>query len=215
MTNNIAPVVPYMLNMPRAADNLREKLGIPRDALVFGRYGGIDSFDIDFVKEQVIELVRKHRNVYVLFMNTSNFLLGDNSFIAIFKKLRLEGSLKRIVFLPATTSLKEKSEFINTCDAMLHARRRGETFGAAIAEFSSHNKPIITFAGNGSSKFEASHIQTLGSRGFFYNNSDELTYIFNQFIKDRLLIARSDWDAYSHEYAPIVVMERFKSVFLD
>jgi glycosyltransferase involved in cell wall biosynthesis len=215
MTNNVAPVVPYMCNMPRAAGNLREKLGIPRDALVFGRYGGIDSFDIDFVKEQVIELVRKHRDVYVLFMNTSNFLSGDNSLIAFIKELRLEESLKRIIFLPATASLQEKSEFINTCDAMLHARKRGETFGAAIAEFSSHNKPIITFAGNGSTKFEASHIQTLGSSGFYYNNSDELTYIFNHFLRDRVLIGRSDWDMYSHQYAPLVVMERFKSVFLD
>ena len=38
----------------------------------------------------------------------------------------------------------EKEAFYRTCDAMLHARRDGETFGLAVAEFSVRNKPVIT-----------------------------------------------------------------------
>ena len=37
-----------------------------------------------------------------------------------------------------------KVSFINTCDCMIHARTDGETFGLAIAEFSTLNKPIIS-----------------------------------------------------------------------
>ena len=53
---------------------------------------------------------------------------------------------KNIIYLPKSLDKKNKSKFVSTCDAMIHARYDGETFGLAVAEFSSANKPIITFA---------------------------------------------------------------------
>ena len=38
----------------------------------------------------------------------------------------------------------EKSRFLYACDAMIHARADGETFGMAVAEFSVHNRPVLT-----------------------------------------------------------------------
>ena len=43
--------------------------------------------------------------------------------------------------------LNKKVEFISSCDAMIHARQMGETFGAAVSEFSIKNKPVITCRG--------------------------------------------------------------------
>lgn len=215
MTAGAAPVVPYMVDLPKQAGDLRGILGIPKDALVVGRYGGVDSFDLKFVHELIVELVREHNNIYFLFMNTSNFVLGDNRFLAALKAEFMTENKKRILFLPPTTSLKYKSEFINTCDAMLHARRRGETFGAAIAEFSSHNKPIITYSGDGSPRFEGSHLQMLGEKGFYYNNHSELRYILKHFIQNREAIIKENWDTYSVQFAPLTVMEQFKRIFLD
>ena len=44
--------------------------------------------------------------------------------------------------------LNYKVKFINTCDAMIHARAMGETFGLAVAEFSKKNKPVIFVSGH-------------------------------------------------------------------
>ena len=81
---------------------------ISDNAIVVGRYGSYDSFDIPFVYSAILELVEKHPNMYFLFMNTKEF-----------------ATHKRIVYLPRTTDLYVKRKFINTCDVMLHSRSRG------------------------------------------------------------------------------------------
>jgi hypothetical protein len=60
--------VPYMVNLPDIKDNLREELNIPSDAVVFGRNGGHDSFNIDFAKKAVIDSLEKRDNIYFLFL---------------------------------------------------------------------------------------------------------------------------------------------------
>ena len=40
---------------------------------------------------------------------------------------------------------KYKIKFINSCDAMLHGRSLGESFGIACGEFAIRNKPIFTY----------------------------------------------------------------------
>ena len=68
-----------------------------------------------------------------------------------------------------------KASFVRACDAMIHARGRGETFGLAISEFAIENKPIITYANSP----EKCHIELLGDRGIYYTNQEEVTYILN------------------------------------
>lgn len=51
--------------------------------------------------------------------------------------------------------------FIRTCDAMLHARMSGETFGLAIAEFSAHNRPVLTSSVHHDHHMARSHLDTM------------------------------------------------------
>ena len=51
----------------------------------------------------------------------------------------------KIIFLSGTFDQKKKAKFINTCDAMIHARSVGESFGSSCAEFAIKNKPILTY----------------------------------------------------------------------
>lgn len=125
------PYVPYMVRLSDTKEDLRQELSIPKDAIVFGRHGGYDSFDIIFAKEAIIEIAQIRKNCYFLFLNTEKFC-----------------NLPNVIFLPANADMIYKTKFINTCDAMLHARLRGETFGLACAEFSIKNKPIITWNGS-------------------------------------------------------------------
>ena len=74
MTGGQKPYVPHIIDLPKVDGNLRLQLGIPDEALVFGRYGGEDTFDLPFVKRLIYEIAKKREDIYFLFMNTDNFL---------------------------------------------------------------------------------------------------------------------------------------------
>ncbi len=181
--------VPYIVDVPNIETNMREALNIPKEAIVFGRHGGIETFDIDWVKNEIKRILSERNDIYFLFMNTEKFFTHPN-----------------IVYLEAESDMNKKVEFINTCDAMIHARQRGESFGLAIAEFSMRNKPIITW----NDGVDKAHLDILGNNCYLYNNENDLHYIFTNFKKDD----SKNWNQYS-QFNPEEVMKKFKSVFID
>ena len=181
------PVVPYMVNLPDTDADLRDTLGISRDAVVIGRTGGMDTFDIPWACTVVNRVLRERQDIVFLFMNTPKFI-----------------GHPRAIFLDKTVCPIKKVEFINTCDAMLHARWVGETFGASVAEFSSKNKPVIT-AGDSP---ERNHINILGDKGLFYNSPEALFSLLMQ-----LMPQAADWNCYK-EFTPDKVMQIFDKVYL-
>ncbi len=112
--------VPHIVQLPDVTLHFRDYLGIPPEAVVFGRYGGNDTFDLEFVHEVIKKIVSDFQDKYFIFMNTNDFLKGM--------------SHPNIKFLAGSSDMKVKTAFINTCDAMLHARLRGETFGLAVGD---------------------------------------------------------------------------------
>jgi hypothetical protein len=46
------PVVHHIVQLPECTETLHERLGIPHDALVIGRHGGYNQFNIDFTAVQ-------------------------------------------------------------------------------------------------------------------------------------------------------------------
>lgn len=192
--SNVHQFVPYMVDLPAHDKDLREELNIPKDAYVFGRHGGYETFDIPFVKEFIGKFVKKRNDTFFLFMNTEKFI--DHP---------------RVIFLDPCAELYRKTEFINTCTAMIHARYKGETFGLACAEFSLRNKPVITF----SQSPDRAHEMILGTNYFSYSNPLELGLIFanmeSYFSKENM---SKDWNMYRN-YSPEKVMQKFKQVFLD
>ena len=125
--NGTYPVVPHMINLPKHDRTIRKKLNIPEKAVVFGGYGGKDNFNLNFVQKVVYNIAKTNSNIYFLFANFNKFC----------------PSLPNIIHLSTIIDLNEKVEFINSSDAMLWARAGGETFGLAIGEFSTLNKPVI------------------------------------------------------------------------
>jgi hypothetical protein len=64
--------VPHMVGLkPVGKDNLRGQLGIPENGIVFGRYGGVDTFNIKFCMDIIIWLVNTRRDIYFIFINTA------------------------------------------------------------------------------------------------------------------------------------------------
>jgi hypothetical protein len=189
---NRTPFVPHMINMQSPDENLRAKLNISKTATIFGCYGGEDSFDIQFVHKTVIEVAEKNDHIWFIFMNIRPFVKHE-----------------RVIFLPASTSVTSKANFITACDAMLHARGVGESFGLACGEFSIFNKPVITYALSP----QRAHLSILGNKAITYRGPKELKNCMENF--DRIWSSNQNWDQYSEQYNPNTVMKNFYDIFLD
>jgi hypothetical protein len=189
--NGIFPVVPHMIYLPKNDKNIKKKLNIPENAIVFGGYGGRDSFNIKFVQNVVYNIAQKNSHIYFLFANFNKFC----------------PNLPNIIHLPMITDVNQKVEFINTCDAMLWARSEGETFGLSIAEFSTLNKPVIATQ----NVEDKAHVDLLGNKAIWYNNENDLTNILLNFNPSAE--KEKDWNAYQ-DYTPEKVIQIFKNTYL-
>ena len=125
-------------------------------------------------------------DIYFVFQNTPRIFSHD-----------------RVKYIDTTADNIFKSRFIDTCDAMIHARKMGETFGLAVGEFSSKNKPIITCR-----SYDSAHVNILKDKAILYdlNNIQQIYNIFKNF--DREKMKEKDWNAYN-DYLPEKVMDKF------
>ena len=173
---------------PEAEYNFREKHNIPENARVFGCYGGSTEFNIESTKRAIRKVVEEHDDIYFIFMNIQEF--ADHP---------------QIKFYPGNYDLKEKSAFVNACDAMIHARSGGETFGLAVSEFALSNKPVITYELSG----ERSHLDILGERAILYKGYEDLLDIFVNFP---LYIKYTDYDLPYKQFSPELIMKKFEKL---
>ena len=206
------PVVPHMVTVQRASGNLRAALGIPPEATVFCRYGGWDTFDIDYV-HTTVRAASGLPATFFLFMNTDSSWCRSVTHASLPEAQlpRDPGCSSRVLFLNNTDDPVAKSRFIQTCDAMLHARQSGETFGLAIAEFAVHDRRVIT---EEPPEMEAGirpiHVNELGERALYYHDQVSLMALLRGF--DRSAPLSNRWGGY-RGYSPRHVMSRFNEVF--
>ena len=196
MTGGKSPFVPHMVNFENEiSEDLRAFLNIPNSAKVFGYFGGAQSFNIQFAQKTVEKIASKYKDIYFLFMGVDSFVQAK-----WWKK-----SLPNVIFLAPNSDIAMKQKFINTCDALLHARERGETFGITVAEFAIMGKPVLTFADSP----EKAHIMELKDKAYYYRNSKDL--------KDLLLDSDLSLNASENyqKFLPNAVMDQFKKVFID
>lgn len=172
------PVTPHIVTVPESSDNLRSELSIPETAIVFGRYGGRESFDIRFVHDTIRNILQTRDDIYFLFMNTQPFYQHKN-----------------IIYLPGNADMMFKRQFINTCDALLHARERGETFGLTCGEFSICQKPVITYG----LSIEREHLIILKDKAVVYNTPHEIDQILRTFTKDKYNVNENGYMFYTPE----------------
>jgi len=188
MSQGQTPYVPHIVNLPPPGDtDLREFFMIRPDQTVIGRMGGYYTFDIPGVKETIKKLLDTDKFVFA-FLNTEPFVQHDN-----------------VMYFNETHSPVKKSNFIHMCDAMLHARGRGESFGLSIAEFLHFNKPVIAWNGG----HDKNHLEMLKGSNTLYNNEDDLNYLLHN-VKD----IKEDWTQRVKEFNPKDVMKKFDEVFL-
>ena len=181
--------VPHIVHLPEPTRNMRTTWGIPSHARIIGRHGGLTEFDIPWVRDVVNRVVTYRNDYYFVFVNTEKWI--DHP---------------RILFLNPIFDLQAKSNFIATCDVMLHARGGGESFGLSIAEFLFHNKPVLApnFGG------DQNHLTMINDSNWLYNDAWDLEVKLNNFY----LLPHNSYEKIQ-QYNPVAVMNKFHQVFLS
>jgi len=186
--------VPHMIGLrpSKTGESMREFLQIPGGAVVFGRHGGEDTFDLDFAKRAIVRVVRDCPMIYFLFVNTPRFCEHP-----------------RVLHLGKIVDLDEKNRFICTCDAMIHAQSLGETFGISCGEFSVNNRPIITYGGK---VWNDNYKNILRDAALYFHDEEECYRLLRDF--DPVEYRDRDNNCY-REYTPEKVMRQFERVFVQ
>ena len=192
MTGRENSFVPFYVPRFVSEEDLRRKLGIPKGAKVFGRHGGWDTFNIPFARRAVVEHARNCVGDHFVFLNT--------------EPIRGSEQFPNVHYLPATVDPVEKAKFLATCNAMLHARWHGETFGLAVGEFAVLGKPVITF----SESREGAHLEMLGNQALLYRNGRQLANIMEEFVPHST--RGTQYEEYGN---PQAVMQMFREKFLS
>jgi hypothetical protein len=187
--NDNRPYVPHIVTLPEPTGNLREELGIRPEQTVIGRIGGFLTFDLPFVMQAIADIVTQRED-----------------FVFVFAGTRVWGEHPNIKYIPSFNDPQRKANFFNTCDATLHARSNGESFGLAVAESLYMNRPVLAWTGGG----DQNHTLMLKDSGLIYTPDT---------ISDKLLHVRDyanveDWRKRVEQFAPDQVMNKFKAVFL-
>lgn len=193
LSNGEVPFVTHMFNLPKPTATLRESLRIPDQAVVFGRHGGVNEFNIPFVHKAVERAALNNKFLYFLFLNTKPFCVP----------------LPNIIHLDPIYDLQEKSNFFATCDAMLHARVLGEIFSMSIGEFLTMGKPVLSWPGG----TDEGHHHMLKDKAIWYRDGEELYNLLVTF--DPAKHNAADYKALVAPYTPENVMKDFKRVFID
>ena len=189
MTPNPQKFVPYIVNLPQPNFSLRDQLGIPKDKFVIGRHGGYETFDLGWAEEVVTKVAETRDDFVFLFINTRPFC-----------------NLPNVLFVGPFFGEQEKSNYINSCDAMIHARHLGESFGLSVAEFLYFNKPVLSWEGG----FDRNHVNWLQKYDLLYKDQADL---YNRLL-DLPNRVGVEYSQIVREYSPTAVMNKFNEVFL-
>jgi len=188
--NTNYPVVPHMIRNYETNLDLRNQLNIPEEAIIFGRYGGMETFNIDFVNDAIKKILEIRNDIYFLFMNTYQFYQHP-----------------QIIYLDGITDMEFKRKFINSCNALLHARREGESFGITCGEFAIALKPVITY----SDSRERNHINILREKAILYSDYESIYKILNEFEKNKYNMENNGY----LKYNPENIINIFNNVYLQ
>lgn len=216
---NQGPIIPLIVTecpraQPGAPQKLRADRDIPIDAPLLCYLGSSGSFNLD---------------------STRNALFKDeattNDWLSKVPTLHLmfmppQGGIPvhpRIHSVPANSSVDALAAYYATCDAMLHARSNGESFGMAVAEFSRCNKPVITMdngiRGKAVDGYETAHVEMLGDKIWGYKPGDQssMQRQFHRLVdeKSRWYIQEVNHNAYAKYAGPHVIKGPFHNHFIE
>jgi hypothetical protein len=193
------PVVPNIVEPsgapPAGEPSLRVALGLPRSARVFCRHGGATTFNIEYARQAVCNHARQHP--------------GDAFLLKSTEEAPCEAALPNIIHLPHSSDPPALARYLQACDACVHGRMDGETFGLAVAECSAAGLPVITT----SDIQPAFHLTVLGAHAILYHDQPSLRRALESFDPVSLAGSRQARRDLYAKYFPEQVMLTFLREF--
>jgi len=185
------PAVPHIVDPLKPLGNLRSEFGVPADAVVVGRHGASNQFNVPFVKHAIEAALAARSDLWVMLLNTDRF-----------------SNHERIVHVPRPPDRQRVADFVASCDIGLNARRVGESFGLAIAEFLAQDKPVLVWQGGR----DRNHLLLVDDVRMQYRTREDLTRALVEF-KPRP--GDGAWRKRVEPFTPEAVMPLFARVFLE
>lgn len=148
------PHVNHIVKKPQIRFDFRGANHIPDDATLIGRIGGPHGFDASPAMPGLIRALNARDDLYAILVGTG---------------LEYQWKHPRLLLVDQIHDQLKKWEFISSCDVMLHARHRGETFGVSVGEFAVCGAQIVTYA----NPEEQAHFALLDPRGKIHGYSNE------------------------------------------
>lgn len=183
-------MIPYIVTLPDVREDMRAELGIPDDAVVFGRHGGVGTFGVEFVRDAIKAAVAERRDAWFVLVNVERFVDSD-----------------RVLHVPLLVDRADIRRFVNTCDYMVHAHATGETFGLAPVEFGYVGAPVLTYLGSP----QLAHVDILEDGLLLgYRSYDELVGYLTTLGRRTAPVATD----IPERFSPERVMATFDEVFL-
>ena len=177
--------VPHIVDMPKNFQSIRDKIGVPANAICGVRIGGKDSFDIPWV-QWAVKYMAEEYGYYFVFINTDRF--SDH---------------RNIIYLDTITSKQYKADVLASADFFIHGRSRGESFGISIIEALQISLPVLAWSGG----IDKNHTHILGPDSLYRNSHD--------LIKKMRDTDFRNWNKVEagQEFRPKNVMDKFLEVF--
>ena len=186
MSDGVIPFVPHIVSLPEPNDSYRSRFNL-EGKTVIGRFGGFYKFDIPFVREAVLKVLEQSKDHVFFFVNTQPFVKHE-----------------QVIYADTIVDLQKKSNYINSCDAFIHARQEGESFGLALCESLYFNKPTLAWC-NGRDQH---HVDLLKDTKLLYDEDNVVDKILN------VKTLQDDYSSIVRQFNPTDVMNKFKEVFL-
>ena len=190
---------------PGAAAAARRDRGIGEGDTVLCRHGGFTTFDIDWARDALCRLLAERAAApdrpWLLLLNTAPLACAGAA-----------EAYGRLVYLPAMSDDGAKARFLATCDACLHARSSGESFGLAVAECAMAGLPVITHGGRGQDGDY--HLRVLGRHALVYFDAESLRARIDAFDpaehRPRADVYRALYDASSERRVMLDFLRAFR-----
>ena len=129
-------IIPTVVYVPeKKPSTLRQRLGIPNDAFVYGFHQRNDDGIFSPVSLAAYSQIQND--------NTYFLVLGGST---RHRQLASELNLKNVVFVDFAAKVEDIHDFLGALDVYAHARSDGEVCSAAIIEAMYHGLPVITHA---------------------------------------------------------------------
>ena len=185
------PAVPHIVDPPSPQGDLRAEFGVPREAVVIGRHGAPDQFNVPFLAAAFEAALAARSDLWVMLLNTGPLLQHE-----------------RVIHVPRAPERQRVADFVASCDLGLNARLGGEAFGLAIAEFLAQDKPVLVWEGGR----DRHHLALVDDPAFRFRTREDLTRALVDFAPRD---ARGRWRARVKRFSPDAVMRDFARVFLE